>query len=92
MLCRIVVIAFLLQPVFAVSAPDTIKIAFIDPLSGPFANVGEVSHRHAQLAADGSMLAAACWVGTSAVRSFDRMHGAPAWRVADYPNGQKGQC
>jgi branched-chain amino acid transport system substrate-binding protein len=33
-------------------AADPIKIAVIDPLSGPFANVGEAMVRHAQIAAD----------------------------------------
>ena len=32
-------------------AADPIKIAVIDPLSGPFANVGEAMVRHVQLAA-----------------------------------------
>ena len=52
MLRRIIAFAFLLQPVFAVSAPDTIKIAFIDPLSGPFANVGEMEVRAFQYSID----------------------------------------
>ena len=34
------------------SAADSIKIAVIDPLSGPFANVGEAMVRYTQLAAD----------------------------------------
>ncbi|HZP86831.1 MAG TPA: branched-chain amino acid ABC transporter substrate-binding protein [Burkholderiales bacterium] len=33
-------------------AADTVKIAVIDPLSGPFANVGEAMVRHVQLAID----------------------------------------
>ena len=33
-------------------AADPIKIAVIDPLSGPFANVGEAMVRHVQMAAD----------------------------------------
>jgi branched-chain amino acid transport system substrate-binding protein len=33
-------------------AADSVKIAVIDPLSGPFANVGEAMVRHMQLAAD----------------------------------------
>ena len=33
-------------------AADSIKIAVIDPLSGPFANVGEAMVRYTQLAAD----------------------------------------
>ncbi|MEO6021890.1 MAG: ABC transporter substrate-binding protein, partial [Burkholderiales bacterium] len=37
---------------FAAIAADNIKIAVIDPLSGPFANVGEAMVRHAQLTAD----------------------------------------
>ena len=36
----------------AVHAADPIKIAVIDPLSGPFANVGEAMVRHVQIAAD----------------------------------------
>src|SRR5258708_6407427 len=34
------------------SAADNVKIAIIDPLSGPFANVGEAMVRYTQLAAD----------------------------------------
>jgi branched-chain amino acid transport system substrate-binding protein len=37
---------------FSVYAADPIKIAVIDPLSGPFANVGEAMVRHVQIAAD----------------------------------------
>ncbi len=37
---------------FSVHAADPIKIAVIDPLSGPFANVGEAMVRHVQIAAD----------------------------------------
>jgi branched-chain amino acid transport system substrate-binding protein len=37
---------------FSVQAADPIKIAVIDPLSGPFANVGEAMVRHVQIAAD----------------------------------------
>src|SRR5438045_1989030 len=33
-------------------AAETVKIAVIDPLSGPFANVGELQVRHVQLAID----------------------------------------
>ena len=33
-------------------AAETVKIAVIDPLSGPFANVGEAMVRHVQLAVD----------------------------------------
>ena len=36
----------------AVHAADPIKIAVIDPLSGPFANVGEAMVRHVQIAAE----------------------------------------
>ncbi len=36
---------------FSALAADPIKIAVIDPLSGPFANVGEAMVRHVQLAA-----------------------------------------
>jgi branched-chain amino acid transport system substrate-binding protein len=37
---------------FSAHAADPIKIAVIDPLSGPFANVGEAQVRHVQIAAD----------------------------------------
>ena len=37
---------------FSAYAADPIKIAVIDPLSGPFANVGEAMVRHVQIAAD----------------------------------------
>ncbi|MFN0315612.1 MAG: ABC transporter substrate-binding protein, partial [Burkholderiales bacterium] len=37
---------------FNAGAAGTIKIAVIDPLSGPFANVGESMVRHVQLAID----------------------------------------
>ena len=33
-------------------AQDTIKVAFIEGLSGPFANVGEIGLRHYQIAAE----------------------------------------
>src|SRR3954454_19778969 len=33
-------------------AAETVKVALIDPLSGPFANVGEAMVRHMQLAID----------------------------------------
>ena len=36
----------------AASAAETVKIAFIDPLSGTFANVGETGFRHFQLAVE----------------------------------------
>jgi branched-chain amino acid transport system substrate-binding protein len=41
-----------LTAAFAANAADPVKIAVIDPLSGPFANVGEAMVRHVQLAAD----------------------------------------
>ncbi|MGH8731452.1 MAG: ABC transporter substrate-binding protein, partial [Burkholderiales bacterium] len=34
------------------AAQDTIKIAFIEGLSGPFANVGEIGLRHYQIATE----------------------------------------
>jgi branched-chain amino acid transport system substrate-binding protein len=37
---------------FSAGAAETVKIAVIDPLSGPFANVGEAMVRHMQLAID----------------------------------------
>jgi branched-chain amino acid transport system substrate-binding protein len=33
-------------------AADTIKIAYIDPLTGPFGNVGDAGHKHFQYMAD----------------------------------------
>lgn len=36
----------------AVHAAETVKIAFIDPLSGPFANVGELMRKHIKFAVD----------------------------------------
>src|SRR5258708_2622009 len=52
MLRFIVAFVFLLQPLCAVSAADTIKIANIDPTSGPFANVGQSLGRHLQAVID----------------------------------------
>ncbi|MBL8534689.1 MAG: branched-chain amino acid ABC transporter substrate-binding protein [Betaproteobacteria bacterium] len=37
----------------AANAADNIKVAFIDPLSGPFANLGEAEARHFQLVMEG---------------------------------------
>ncbi|MEO8165748.1 MAG: ABC transporter substrate-binding protein, partial [Betaproteobacteria bacterium] len=37
---------------FSALSEDTIKIAYIEGLSGPFANVGEIGLRHYQLAAE----------------------------------------
>ena len=34
------------------NAADTVKVAFVVPLSGPFANVGEDWHRHASFVTD----------------------------------------
>ena len=33
-------------------AADTIKIAYIDPLTGPFGNVGDAGHKHFEYMAD----------------------------------------
>ncbi len=46
--------AAILAPLFAAAArgEDTIRIAYIEGLSGPFANVGEIGLRHYQLAAE----------------------------------------
>ena len=54
MLRSTVAFAFLL-PLLAIQpsgAAETIKIAFIDPLSGPFANVGEMEVRAFQYSID----------------------------------------
>jgi branched-chain amino acid transport system substrate-binding protein len=48
-LAIVAVIAFVCGPAVA---EDTIKIAYIDPLSGPFANVGNAGHKHFQYMAD----------------------------------------
>ncbi len=49
---RIPLVLSALVASFSVHAADPIKIAVIDPLSGPFANVGEAMVRHVQIAAD----------------------------------------
>ena len=49
---RIPLVLSALAVSFSVHAADPIKIAVIDPLSGPFANVGEAMVRHVQIAAD----------------------------------------
>lgn len=49
---RIPFVLCLLVASISAYAADPIKIAVIDPLSGPFANVGEAMVRHVQLAAD----------------------------------------
>lgn len=48
LLCGLSLLAALVPA--AVSAQDTIKIAYIEGLSGPFANVGEIGLRHYQIA------------------------------------------
>src|SRR5690349_12744145 len=50
-LFRILCLSFAVISAQAVAA-DTVKVALIDPLSGPFANVGEAMVRHMQLAID----------------------------------------
>jgi len=52
---------------FQATAADTVKIAVIDPLSGPFANVGEAMVRHMQLAIDMVVLVIAFGVTTPTV-------------------------
>jgi branched-chain amino acid transport system substrate-binding protein len=49
---RAVAIATLLAAAGSAHAQDTYKIAYIDPLSGPFANVGELMLLHTQYAVD----------------------------------------
>ena len=39
-------------PAHEAAAPETVRVAFIDPLSGPFANAGESSLRHLRAAFD----------------------------------------
>jgi branched-chain amino acid transport system substrate-binding protein len=48
-LASVAVFAFICGPAMAA---DTIKIAYIDPLSGGFANVGDAGHKHFQYMAD----------------------------------------
>ena len=45
-------VAFFAMVCGSVVAEDTIKIAYIDPLTGGFANVGEAGHKHFQYMAD----------------------------------------
>lgn len=52
MLRHLVAAVLLLQPLFVFSAEDTVRIAHIDPISGPFANVGQSLGRHLQAAVD----------------------------------------
>ncbi|MEO8004719.1 MAG: branched-chain amino acid ABC transporter substrate-binding protein [Betaproteobacteria bacterium] len=52
MLFRIVAFVLLLQSFYAFPAAETVRIAHIDPLSGPFANVGQSLGRHLQAAVD----------------------------------------
>ena len=49
--CRLLWLGLVMLSGPAVAA-ETVKIAVIDPLSGPFANVGEAMVRHVQLAID----------------------------------------
>ncbi len=49
---RISLVLIALVASISAYAADPIKIAVIDPLSGPFANVGEAMVRHVRLAAD----------------------------------------
>jgi branched-chain amino acid transport system substrate-binding protein len=48
-LASVAVFTFVFGPAMA---EDTIKIAYIDPLSGAFANVGNLGHKHFQYMAD----------------------------------------
>lgn len=45
-------VGFLITMCGTVIAAETIKIGFIDPLSGPFANVGDAGYKHFKYAAD----------------------------------------
>jgi len=49
---EVLAIALLASSLHTASADDTVKIAFIDPLSGPFANLGEMEVRAFQYAID----------------------------------------
>ncbi len=48
-LASVAVLAFICGPAIAA---DTIKIAYIDPLTGPFGNVGDAGHKHFEYMAD----------------------------------------
>ena len=48
-LASVAVLAFVCGPTVAA---DTIKIGYIDPLTGPFGNVGDAGHKHFQYMAD----------------------------------------
>lgn len=52
MLRHLVAFALFLQPLSALPAADAVAIAHIDPISGPFANVGQSLGRHLQAAVD----------------------------------------
>ena len=47
-----VALAAMCAATFSAHAAEPFKIAFIDPLSGPFANVGELMRNHVQYAVD----------------------------------------
>ena len=52
-LCLILVgIAMLMFAAGPAAAADTIKIAYIDPLTGPFGNVGDAGHKHFEYMVD----------------------------------------
>ncbi|MEN8243908.1 MAG: ABC transporter substrate-binding protein, partial [Thermodesulfobacteriota bacterium] len=48
-LAGIAILMFAAGPAFAA---DTIKIAYIDPLTGPFGNVGDAGHKHFEYMTD----------------------------------------
>lgn len=52
-ICRSLIGLFVLQLSVSAWAAETVKIGFLDPLSGPFANVGEHGAREALLAIEG---------------------------------------
>ena len=52
MLRKFFAFVLLLQPLLALQAADIVRIAHIDPTSGPFANVGQSLGRHLQAAVD----------------------------------------
>src|SRR4026209_1513444 len=50
--CALALFMWTMMSSLAATAQDTVKVAFIEGLSGPFANVGEIGLRHYQIAAE----------------------------------------
>ena len=81
--CRIVaqavaclVLFSLATPSRAVAAPVTVRIAFIDPLSGPFANTGESALKHFRAAVERKVVRRALQGGRLEIIPFDNKASA----------------